>query len=196
MVDRLPSLNMSSCCVCGSNIACRKDRCSLSEDAILTVSTIAPGRFAIPVDSQKRCVCKKCKLKIQRVQRLRKQTLELENSIVDNLPIACESSSQLSMPPTAPGHHSESFTLPHESQALPPDVHSLSPELPQVIEPDIPALEQSSSYMLTPRSRRIGSSRSGTQKQRQKTLHELKSHITTESTSPNVAVSCINKFTF
>ena len=110
---------MTSCTACGTCIGEKKDRCSLTEDALATLSAAAAAnaRCVKIQQREKQYMCKKCKLRLQRLQRLKKQVLELEESIVKCLPAPeCE---------------------PQPASSEPTEPLGLSTEVP-VVSPNVP----------------------------------------------------------
>lgn len=169
---------MTSCTACGTCIGDKKDRCSLTEDALATLSAAAAAnaRCVKTQHRENQYMCKKCKSRLQRLQRLKKQVLELEESIVKCLPASeCE-------PQTASSEPSEPLTLSPE----------VSPNAP--IVPTTPQKSQDGVASVTPKSRKrpLLSISSSARKRQRLILGGLRSRVTTQSmnTSP-VAVSII-----
>ena len=73
-----------------SSIHDKKKRCELSDNVLLaTLSQVAAGLGNDETGMHRHpsgYVCKKCKLKLQRLHRLKKQTTELQKSIMATLP--------------------------------------------------------------------------------------------------------------
>ena len=86
-----PLMRMTLCAACGASIHDKKNRCSLSANVLLvTLSQVAAGLgndgTGVHIHTSG-YVCKKCKLKLQRLHRLKKQTTELQQkSIMTTLP--------------------------------------------------------------------------------------------------------------
>lgn len=106
--------------------------------ALMAASTQTPA--------ENQYICKKCKLKVQKLQRLKKQVLELEQSIVNCLPPSdplfqaqATRSSTLAIPERQEPEAADSEPADHE--ILPP-----SPEVPATStnEPPVPETPEKS----------------------------------------------------
>ena len=157
---------MSVCSACGASVPNKKNRCSLSSNLLLTmlseVSRVESGEIRRGIDSSG-FVCKKCKLKLQRLHKLKKQASELQQTIISSLPSS------------GPAHSR--------------GVGSETGNSPSTVCPATPAA--SNIQLQSPRSRRR-SSEQRMHKRRRLSLREFESRCTGQSSStPDIAVSSI-----
>lgn len=75
---------MTTCLACSCNIPGKKNRCSLNEQLLTTLNKLSPSVVSTAVSGK--YVCKRCKLKLQRLHLLKKQVSELQKSIFNSLP--------------------------------------------------------------------------------------------------------------
>ena len=163
-------LKMTLCTACGANIECKKNRCSLSEDTLVILTELTADTGSGLRHDPSAYICKKCKLRLQRLHHLKKQVSELQQSIITTLSCSVQV-------------HSSSDQV---------DTDTADKTAPPATPPAVPSE--------SPRGRKRSSEQAGsnTHKRRRLVLREIESQPTVQSSStPDVAVSgCINIHTW